>query len=168
MEKDLQRVRSARQAVDRCFRQLEKGSKNAVNQLFHDRHDAVFREINCLDCARCCKTTGPLFTHSDIKRISRHLRISTTVFEEKYLRIDEDGDHVLQQLPCPFLLSDNACSIYEVRPKACMEYPHTDHSDMRSILGITRKNALICPAVAKITLQILQAVPDSGPRKSNP
>ncbi len=156
MDKDLQKVRSSKKQVDQLYRKLEKAGKPAVNQLFHTRHEAVFKEINCLDCAKCCKNTGPLFTPTDIKRLAQHLGLSIVDFQSKYLRLDEDGDWVLQVLPCPFLEKNNACSIYDVRPKACREYPHTDHPDMRSILKLTRKNAEICPAVARITLQLLQ------------
>ncbi len=31
--------------------------------------------------------------------------------------------------PCPFLGDDNYCSVYEARPKACREYPHTDRKN---------------------------------------
>jgi Fe-S-cluster containining protein len=27
-------------------------------------------------------------------------------------------------------MDDNKCSIYEVRPKACREYPHTDRKNL--------------------------------------
>jgi uncharacterized protein len=156
MEKDLQKVRSAKKQVDQLYRKLEKAGKPAVNQLFHPRHEAVFKEINCLDCAKCCKHTGPLFTASDMKRLAAHFKLSVPAFQSQFLRVDEEGDWVLQSVPCPFLGENNACSVYDIRPKACREYPHTDHPDMRSILKLTRKNADICPAVARITLQLLQ------------
>ena len=28
-------------------------------------------------------------------------------------------------LPCPFLAEDGRCTVYEVRPRDCAEYPHT-------------------------------------------
>lgn len=68
-------------------------------------------------------------------------------FEEKYLRTDEDGDKVLQKTPCAFLGSDHYCLIYEVRPKACREYPHTNRKKVYQINHLTRQNTLICPAV---------------------
>lgn len=43
-----------------------------------------------------------------------------------YLRVDEDNDKVFKSMPCPFLGEDNLCSIYDIRPKACREFPHTD------------------------------------------
>jgi Fe-S-cluster containining protein len=71
-------------------------------------------------------------------------------FIEKYLRVDEDQDFVLQAAPCSFLNENNFCSIYEVRPKACREYPHTDRKKMIQIMDLTFKNSLICPAVLEM------------------
>lgn len=111
-----------------------------------ETHEEVFENIDCLECANCCKTTGPLFTEKDIERIAKHFRMSPAVFEQKYLRTDEDQDKVLRQLPCPFLGEDNFCSIYDVRPKACREFPHTDRKKIYQINNLTIKNTLICPA----------------------
>ncbi len=67
-------------------------------------------------------------------------------FQQQYLRTDEDGDEVLQTLPCTFLAADNTCLIYEVRPRACREFPHTDRKKIYQINHLTLKNTLICPA----------------------
>jgi hypothetical protein len=75
-------------------------------------------------------------------------------FIETYLTIDEDRDYVLQSTPCPFLGEDNKCFVYEHRPKACREYPHTNRKRMYQIMDITLKNTLVCPAVARIVVRI--------------
>ena len=137
---------------------LKKKPPKNLDYTVQETHDEVFEEINCLKCANCCKTTGPLFTEKDIERISRHLRMKPADFETKYLRVDEDNDKVLQSLPCSFLNSDNTCSIYEVRPKACREFPHTDRKKIYQINHLTIKNAVICPAafsfLEKLSLKI--------------
>lgn len=125
---------------------LKKKPPKNLDYLVQETHDEVFKEIECLRCANCCKTTGPLFTERDIERISKHLRMKSADFEAKFLRIDEDQDKVLQNLPCGFLNPDNTCSIYEVRPKACREFPHTDRKKIYQINHLTLKNAVICPA----------------------
>lgn len=121
-----------------------------VDTLFQKTHTEVFSCTDCLKCANCCKTTGPLFTQPDIKRISSRLKLTENKFVEKYLRKDEDDDLVLQSVPCPFLAADNQCKIYEFRPKACRQYPHTDQDHQSSIYHLTLKNACVCPAVADI------------------
>ncbi len=127
--------------------QIKKKPPKNLDYLVQELHDEVFSEINCLECANCCKTTGPLFTEKDIERISKFLRMKVSDFENQFLRVDEDQDKVLQKLPCYFLNPDNTCSIYEVRPKACREFPHTDRKKFYQINHLTKKNAVICPAV---------------------
>lgn len=129
-----------------------------LDQLFNQTHQEVFACTNCLKCANCCKTTGPLFTQKDIERIAAHLKIKPGKFVEQYLHIDEDNDYVLNTLPCPFLSENNYCGIYEVRPKACREYPHTDDSKMHRHLQITVKNVEICPAVYAIIEELKKKI----------
>lgn len=125
---------------------LKKKPPKNLDYLVVEKHEETFKEIDCLNCANCCKTTGPLYTEKDIERISKHLRMKPADFEAKFLRVDEDQDKVLQNLPCFFLNEDNTCSIYEVRPKACREYPHTDRKKIYQINNLTIQNTLICPA----------------------
>lgn len=141
--KEAAKKRKENQAFLKRLRKL-KGGK--VDELFFESHQKVFSCIDCLDCAHCCTSTGPLFSSKDIERISKSLKMKPGRFVEQYLRIDEDGDYVLQELPCPFLGADNYCGIYEVRPKACREYPHTDHDKMQQQFKILKKNVEICPA----------------------
>ena len=123
-----------------------------------EMHEEEFSRTNCLDCANCCKTTGPLFTNKDIERISKHLKLKPQQFIEQYLRIDEDNDYVLQQVPCTFLAADNYCLIYDVRPKACREFPHTDRKDFHKISNLTIKNTAICPAAYNIVEEMKKRV----------
>lgn len=129
----------------RFFSHLKKKHPKNLDYIVQELHDEAFDEIDCLRCANCCKTTGPLLTNIDIERISKHLRLKPSDFISKHLRIDEDGDYVFKSLPCPFLASDNYCLIYQVRPKACREYPHTNRKKIYQIDKITIKNTEICP-----------------------
>lgn len=125
---------------------LKKKPPKNLDYVVQEIHEEVFERVDCLQCANCCKTTGPLYTEKDIERISKHLRMKQADFEAKFLRVDEDNDKVLQDLPCYFLNDDNTCSIYEVRPKACREYPHTDRKKIYQINDLMIKNTVICPA----------------------
>jgi|SRR5688572_16708125 len=129
---------------------LKKADTRELDNSFHTAHEEVFNEINCLDCANCCKTTSPIFYQTDIDRLSRFLNMKPGTFIEKYLRIDEDKDYVLKSSPCPFLGEDNYCGVYESRPKACREYPHTNRKKMVQVLDLAMKNTLVCPAVLRI------------------
>lgn len=132
------------------FKRLKKKPPRNLDYVMQELHDDEFTKTDCLHCANCCKTTGPLFTNADIERISKHFRMKPSVFIDSYLRVDEDNDYVLQQLPCAFLGADNYCSIYDVRPKACREFPHTDRKKFHQIADLTLKNVTICPAAFNI------------------
>ena len=113
-------------------------------------HEEEFERTDCLNCANCCKTTGPLFTNADVERIAKHFRLKPQKFMATYLKVDEENDFVLQKVPCTFLGTDNYCSIYDVRPKACREFPHTNRKKFQQISNLTLKNVAICPAVFNI------------------
>ncbi len=133
---------------------LKKSDPRNVDNLFHATHDEVFSKTDCLDCANCCKTTSPIFYQTDVDRVAKALRMKPGAFIEKYLRTDEDHDMVLKQAPCPFLQPDNRCAVYNDRPRACREYPHTNRKKMVQILDLTYKNTLVCPAVLEIVSKI--------------
>ena len=122
----------------------------------HELHHKYSEEIDCLQCGNCCKTLGPLITDADIQRLSKALRISPSEVVSEYLRIDEDGDYVFKTMPCPFLMPDNYCIIYENRPKACREYPHTDRKKFYQVYKLSVKNAYTCPIAYEVLSAILR------------
>ena len=136
---------------------MKKKDARRVDEAFHTAHEQVFNEMDCLQCANCCKTTSPIFYQNDIERIARSLRMRPGDFIEKYLRVDEDGDYVLTVAPCPFLDADNYCQVYDDRPKACREYPHTDRKKVMQIAELTLKNTMVCPAVYEMLERLKRA-----------
>lgn len=133
---------------------LKRKKSTDLDDVFHTKHNQEFNKMDCLTCANCCKTTSPIFRDADIRRIAKQLKIKESKLISDLLRMDEEGDFVLRSSPCFFLNSDNACSIYEFRPLACKEYPHTDRKNMFQILDLTIKNTLVCPVVSRIVSQI--------------
>lgn len=149
MDLDRYRKASTSKAADhkKFLKGLKKKDPRAVDNAFHRLHEEVFREIDCLACANCCKTTSPIFYPTDIERVSKALRMKPGDFITKYLRVDKDNDFVVQSAPCPFLDDQNYCKVYDDRPKACREYPHTNRKKMVQILDLTARNTQVCPAV---------------------
>tara|TARA_R110000850_G_scaffold101708_7_gene210314 strand:- start:205 stop:699 length:495 start_codon:yes stop_codon:yes gene_type:complete len=133
---------------------LRKVKPKVLDARFEELHEEAFSEIDCLDCANCCKTTSPIFLNTDIDRLAKVFRMKSSSFIDQYLHRDEEGDFVLNTSPCTFLGADNKCLVYEDRPKACREYPHTNRKKMHGILELSLKNTLVCPAVFKIFQQI--------------
>lgn len=135
---------------------LAKNKKKLVGMDFvvHELHEKISNRTNCLLCANCCKTLGPRITDKDLEKMAKALRIKTQDLIFKYLLVDEDGDLVFQTMPCPFLGADNYCAIYESRPKACREYPHTDRKRFYQIYYLSIKNAYTCPIVYEVLQQL--------------
>lgn len=129
---------------------LKRKNPRKLDDQFHGLHEQVFSEMDCLTCANCCKTTSPIFKDRDIERLASHFRIKPGEFISKYLHLDSEQDYVLNSSPCPFLMEDNTCSVYEHRPRACREYPHTNRKKMSGILNLTYRNTMVCPAVLEI------------------
>ena len=106
----------------------------------------VWRDINCMECANCCKTMTPTFTKKDITRISAHLEMTPKEFTIKWLKKEEDSnDMVNTTQPCQFL-AGNICSIYEVRPADCAEFPHHNKKPFDLYNDTFKNNLIHCPA----------------------
>jgi uncharacterized protein len=131
---------------------LNRANKNRVLKQLPDLNEEAFAKIDCLQCGNCCKSFSPRFTPPDIKRISKYLGMKDGDFRDKYLRVDEEGDNVLQKMPCSFLGADNYCSIYEVRPSDCARFPYMDDDFMLKRQPMVLKNSSFCP----ITYYVLE------------
>lgn len=158
-ENILLKARDSLSKNQKYFKKLKR-SKKVLDKEVHPLHEEVFSEVDCLTCANCCITTGPMLLNSDIERIAKYLKKKPATFIQEYLEIDEDNDYIFHSMPCPFLAEDNHCLIYEVRPKACREYPHTNRKNQHQLLHLTLKNTLICPAVNKIFDRLKNVFPE--------
>lgn len=140
-------------------RMLEKGKKNTILKALPDLHDEAFEQIDCLQCANCCKGHSPRFKNPDIKRIAKVLGMKEGDLVDQYLKLDNEGDYVLQQSPCAFLAEDNTCNIYDDRPSDCRRYPYTDEDVIIKRVPLTLKNSTVCP----ITFHVLERLKEMKP-----
>lgn len=125
-----------------------------MDVIVHQLHEDISEKIDCLSCANCCRSLGPAIYDKDIERMAKALRIKPSEVVSSYLRVDEDGDYVFKTMPCPFLMPDNYCSIYDSRPKACREYPHTDRKNFEQIYKLTVKNTATCPIAYEVLSEL--------------
>ena len=136
--------------TSKAFLKKNKKKLEKIDSVVLGLHNEITAKTDCLQCANCCRSLGPLITNKDIDNIAKSLRMKSADVISTYLKIDEDGDFVFQNMPCPFLMNDNYCSIYEYRPKACREYPHTDRPKFYQIFNLTIKNAYTCPVAYEV------------------
>lgn len=127
-----------------------------LEALFLKNHNEVFQHTDCLTCANCCKNYSPIIEPEEISNLARAINIEPKVLFDEYIEMDEDGDFVFRYQPCPMLeLHDNRCKIYDDRPKACREYPHTNMKGIKNHLDLLEKNIEICPAAEEIVSRVL-------------
>ena len=148
------------QETKKYFEKLKKRTPNNLDFVVHELHTSEFTRTDCLTCGNCCKTTSPIFTEKDIQRIAKYVKMKEHLFIATYLERDQDDFYVLKTSPCSFLdLNDNMCTIYDVRPKACNEYPHTNRRKFIQLTNLTMKNTEICPAVYNIVEALKKKLP---------
>lgn len=126
------------------------------DQAAGELHEQAFRTVDCTRCANCCKSMTVLLSEADVERIAPRLGLSVEQFTDRYLEADAEHAPLLKmrQQPCPFLGSDDRCTIYDVRPALCREYPHTDKERFASRAIQHSLNAKVCPAVFWIVEQL--------------
>lgn len=115
-------------------------------------------EVDCMSCANCCKTMTPTFSKKDIVRISAHLNMEPKAFIDRWLKKDDENkDWVNKLQPCQFLV-DNKCSIYEVRPKDCAEFPHHNKKPFDLYNDTFKQNVHRCPATFSLVDKLAKRI----------
>lgn len=132
----------------RFIKEMDESSLTDVVPIAQEAEREVWEQIDCLTCANCCKTMTPTLTKADRLRISEHLNISKKEFEEKYLAHDKKSkDWQMAKQPCVFLdQQTNKCTIYEIRPTDCREFPHLVKQPLEDYVYIHKQNIRYCPA----------------------
>ena len=95
-EKLLEAAKSRSKEIKKYFERLRHKKPRELDEIVSALHEEVFAEIDCLDCANCCRILGPKFTPRDIVKASAALGLREASFKKAYLREDEDGDLVFQ------------------------------------------------------------------------
>ncbi len=122
--------------------------------------EQVWKNVDCTACANCCKTMTPTFTKADVKRIATHLRMTPKAFFEKWLLKEEDTGSIINAVqPCQFLVDDK-CSIYEVRPRDCAEFPHHNKRPFDLYNDTFIQNLHRCPATFDLVERLKKRVED--------
>jgi Fe-S-cluster containining protein len=149
-----QKVRYHKKSYKRFLGKVEKNPPKNINAIVDAVDTAVWKEIDCLSCANCCKKMTPTFTNVDIKRIAAHFNIKVEEFKDK-----KDGDWVNVQQPCQFLnLENNMCSIYEVRPSDCSDFPHLKKKKVVEYIHVHQQNIAYCPATFKMVEKWMEII----------
>ena len=90
----------------------------------------LWEHFECKKCGRCCKEIGLPWDVMRLRKMAEILDIIQEDLIERYygIIVMENGKKMIhwddaKRTPCPFLLPDNTCRIYNVRPDGCRVYP---------------------------------------------
>jgi uncharacterized protein len=88
--------------------------------------EEVEGQIDCTECANCCKVATAQLLERDVERLAKHMRLSISKFKAEYTMEDPEDGLVLKrddQAGCVFL-DGKTCTVYETRPASCENFPH--------------------------------------------
>lgn len=152
-----------RTAFRRFLNKSEKEPPRAIDKTTPEVEKEVWKEIDCLSCANCCKKMTPTFTKTDLKRISAHFGQTPDEFRKQWLTKDRNKDLVNKNQPCQFLnLKDNKCSIYAIRPVDCAGFPHLSKKKWVEYAHVHKQNIDYCPATFRMVEKIIERYSDAN------
>jgi Fe-S-cluster containining protein len=133
------------------FRSFMK-SRDHSDRILRRIAEGIQEQIDCTQCANCCKTSTTEISERDIERLSRHLRIGREDFLRDYTMPDDEGTLSLKFNQaaggCVFL-DGKLCTVYEARPDNCQRYPHMvrGSGSIASRMWQFVDRASVCPIV---------------------
>ncbi len=105
-------------------------SHDFVERQFRKVAQEIEGQIDCRQCAECCRVPEVEVTERDASKLARFLGLTEKQFKDKHIARDEDGVAILRRVPgadgvvaCEFL-AGNDCTVYEARPANCERFPH--------------------------------------------
>jgi Fe-S-cluster containining protein len=147
--REIKRIAKEKQQENWLFRSMLKASKipqQEIDDAAHAIYDKVKSEIDCTQCAYCCKHITPVVSNTDIKRIAKHLELKPETVIKKWFRIDKQMGMVIKSSPCPFL-KNKKCSIYDARPLDCRNYPHLHKKKITNYFTTIFSHIDLCPQI---------------------
>jgi len=137
------------------FRRSMK-SRDHSDRILRRIAEGIQEQIDCTQCANCCKTSTVHVSERDIERLARHLRIAPREFVAEYTQPDPDPEEdeggvnlkFTAEAGCVFL-DGKVCTVYEARPEICQRYPHLvrGNGSIVSRMWSFVDRASVCPIV---------------------
>lgn len=145
----IERLGEKKRADNLRFRRHLKSHK-FVERKFRKIAEEVEDAIDCRTCANCCRVATTTLLERDIEKLARYLRISPQQFLRDYTVKSEEEGVILKRTAtgCVFL-DGNECTVYEVRPTTCENFPHLirGNGSIESRMWQFVDRATYCPIV---------------------
>ena len=135
------------------FRSFMK-SRDHSDRILRRIAEGIQEQIDCTQCANCCKTSTTEVTERDIEKLARHFRITAERFIADYTMLEKDEGMMTRVLkftegPGCVFLEGKLCSVYDARPGICPRYPHLVRGNgyIASRMWSFVDRASVCPIV---------------------
>jgi hypothetical protein len=69
-------AKSKKRETQKLIAFLQSKRPSDLDTVTNSLHDKAFENIDCLLCANCCKTTGPLLLSKDISRLANAVKLT--------------------------------------------------------------------------------------------
>lgn len=158
---DLERIKilSAEKEIENDDFRLFLKQQNGVDidTVVHQLNDEITPQIDCTQCGNCCRSLMINVTPEEATSLSNRLQLSISEIKEKYIEESEQGQLIMNTIPCHFL-SGSVCSIYEDRFTECREFPHLHKPHFTGRLFGTMMYYSMCPIIFNVVEQLKVAV----------
>jgi Fe-S-cluster containining protein len=148
-----------RQEENLRFRKFMK-SRDHSDRILRRIAEGIQEQIDCRQCANCCRVATARVTERDVDRLARHFRVKPERIMADYVVGSDEEGFILKRRPegdCVFL-DGNDCTVYDARPDVCQRYPHLvrGNGSIASRMWEMVDRAGVCPIVYN-TLEAFKA-----------
>ena len=150
----IKQIAEEKQAENDHFQSfLKNQNEEEIDLLIQGLNDSITPQIDCTKCGNCCKSLMIHITAEETVQLSDHLKISVDQIKEQFIEQSEQGQMILNTVPCHFL-TNTSCSIYEHRFTECREFPHLHKPHFIRRLFSTMRYYEICPIIFNVVEQL--------------
>jgi Fe-S-cluster containining protein len=136
---------------------LKQRDAVAIDTIVHQLNETITPQIDCTQCGNCCKSLMINVTITETDSLAAKLNMSLQDVKEKYIEESEQGQLIMNTIPCHFL-AGTSCSIYENRFNECREFPHLHKPNFTGRLFGTLMHYEMCPIIFNVVEQLKEAV----------
>ncbi|MDE3167490.1 MAG: YkgJ family cysteine cluster protein [Acidobacteriota bacterium] len=113
--------------------------------------EGIEEQIDCTECANCCRVATVKVSERDIERLAKFLRLKRERVVEDFVVESEEEGFILrreEKSGCVFL-NGKECTVYEARPDICQRFPHLvrGNGSIASRMWEMVDRACYCPIV---------------------
>jgi Fe-S-cluster containining protein len=131
---------------------LKNQPAELVDELVMGINKHVEAAIDCLACGKCCTKLMVNIDDAAVLRLAERLQLSEAQFRERFV---ETGSFMqfMNAIPCHFL-NGKACTVYEIRPDECRNFPQLDRPGFTTRMFGTFSHYGMCPIIFNVVEQL--------------